>query len=1268
MSLKYIEVENFKSFAGKVMIGPFKRFTSIVGPNGSGKSNLMDAISFVLADRISHLRVKNLQELIHGTPTGIPLAKKAHVRFVYEQEDGTHIHFCRAIIGSSSEYSVDGVVMTSHEYIDHLAKIGVLAKTRNFLVYQGAVESIAMKSPRELTQLFEEISKSGDVAEEYKLRKREMMQADEDTRLYYHCKNNVNVEKKEAKQEQDKARKYCALFDDLRVAKEEMHLFLLFHNERSILDLNGKLKLASENHTEVQNRVESLDGDLRTHKKELGKLNREHHLLEKRVKAKDAEIFRLRSEYIHARESSTHQESRLKAAQISMRNATQEVSRHRDASKDFEEQLASVEQSFNDFEELLKKESMEASGLGLNEEQMQQYYLLKDEATSRKGAVGQELEKLQREQTTMKDTLDIEERKRNEMQDLIMHKKHELEEYQTRVDQLQHYLDMNRSSSEEQQGLEKDLSETVEGARHRVRELNDELRIVLHELIDVGLVRQESNRQQQRSDVLNSLQRLFPDSVYGWLVDLCEPINRKYQLALTKALGKHMVSIVVESQKVARDCILYLKEQYAEPETFLPLDLIEVPPLDKRLRDIQGAKLVFDVIRFNPPKIRQAVLFACGNTLLCDTTESAKHFAFNSTDRMRAVSLDGTLFDKSGIISGGAKDLRMKARRWNDKAVDKLKEKKEQLTVELKDNLNIQRKEADLREVQAQLHGLQMRSKFTLIDQEQMKKKLQFSLQEVSRIETVFLNFAPHLSEIQKTITCQESEIMKLNDHINQVEDEVFREFCVSAGVSNIRQFEEERVKGHLEIAKKRSEFENQKTRLVIHLEYQNARLKEEVKKLKLWEDNVKKDKDNLERLKITNIGSGMGHTEELNDFQRATIMGCHLSNKPVHQISALRELPQSTEEQEILAAEEVLRVELEELKNNTLEHKSKLKNKTQEVEEKKNNLNAEHRKYVQLQTQLMVIESKLEEKRMERHNLFQDCKMEDVRLPLKQGSLEEVSEAEASSETPGSTQRTDSIYARETLIEVDFSGLRADLKDELAMDDVKQKGEAMEKAILAEQAVLNSIAVPNMKADENFETVRAKYSMATQDFEKSRVKAKAARQAFYKVQNIRFVRFNHCLEHVATDIDVIYKKLTQNLGAQAFLGPQNPEEPFLGGIEYNCVAPGKSFQPMENLSGGEKTIAALALLFALQSYKPSPFFFLDEVDAALDNTNIGKVTKYIQDQARENVQTIVISLKEEFSSKSDALIGVYPEVVDSVVRSRVLTFDLSPYPSSHPN
>ncbi|XP_064116039.1 structural maintenance of chromosomes protein 1A-like isoform X2 [Macrobrachium nipponense] len=149
--------------------------------------------------------------------------------------------------------------------------------------------------------------------------------------------------------------------------------------------------------------------------------------------------------------------------------------------------------------------------------------------------------------------------------------------------------------------------------------------------------------------------------------------------------------------------------------------------------------------------------------------------------------------------------------------------------------------------------------------------------------------------------------------------------------------------------------------------------------------------------------------------------------------------------------------------------------------------------------------------------------------------------------------------------------------------------------------------------------------------------------------------------EHVSNEIDGIYKALAKNPSAQAFLGPENPEEPYLDGINYNCVAPGKRFQPMSNLSGGEKTIAALALLFAIHSYQPAPFFVLDEIDAALDNTNIGKVASYIVEM-KSHLQTIVISLKEEFYQNADALVGICPDPGDCLI-SKVLTLDLEGYP-----
>lgn len=104
-------------------------------------------------------------------------------------------------------------------------------------------------------------------------------------------------------------------------------------------------------------------------------------------------------------------------------------------------------------------------------------------------------------------------------------------------------------------------------------------------------------------------------------------------------------------------------------------------------------------------------------------------------------------------------------------------------------------------------------------------------------------------------------------------------------------------------------------------------------------------------------------------------------------------------------------------------------------------------------------------------------------------------------------------------------------------------------------------------------------------------------------------------------------------------------------------MPPMKRFRDMEQLSGGEKTMAALALLFAIHSYQPSPFFVLDEVDAALDNTNVGKIANYIREHASDTFQFIVISLKSTLYEKAQALVGIYRD--QEVNSSKTLTLQV---------
>lgn len=105
-------------------------------------------------------------------------------------------------------------------------------------------------------------------------------------------------------------------------------------------------------------------------------------------------------------------------------------------------------------------------------------------------------------------------------------------------------------------------------------------------------------------------------------------------------------------------------------------------------------------------------------------------------------------------------------------------------------------------------------------------------------------------------------------------------------------------------------------------------------------------------------------------------------------------------------------------------------------------------------------------------------------------------------------------------------------------------------------------------------------------------------------------------------------------------------------------MPPLKRFRDMEHLSGGEKTIAALALLFAIHSYQPSPFFVLDEVDAALDHVNVTRVAQYVREHANPGMQFIVISLKSTFFQESETLVGVMRD--QAKMTSKYLSLDVS--------
>ena len=208
----------------------------------------------------------------------------------------------------------------------------------------------------------------------------------------------------------------------------------------------------------------------------------------------------------------------------------------------------------------------------------------------------------------------------------------------------------------------------------------------------------------------------------------------------------------------------------------------------------------------------------------------------------------------------------------------------------------------------------------------------------------------------------------------------------------------------------------------------------------------------------------------------------------------------------------------------------------------------------------------------------------------------------------------------------------------------------------------MHSISI-SPQASDAFDTMTEKVKETVEDFNQAKEDGRKANEVFNKVRKARAHKFNTAFKQIDAALKIIYTDMTKSskhpLGGNAYLSLDDSDEPYRGGMKFNAMPPMKRFRDMEQLSGGEKTVAALSLLFAIHSYRPAPFFIMDEVDAALDNVNVLKVCNYIR-QRSSDFQCIVISLKDMFFERSESLVGICRDVETSASNS--MTLDLTKF------
>lgn len=1000
-------------------------------------------------------------------------------------------------------------------------------------------------------------------------------------------------------------------------------------------------------------------------------------------------------------------QAELKSQQDSIKRLQTSLKKIKKTTDDQEEDIKKLEKEINAKKRELGAVETEyasalkaATGLQTTPEQQQRYSELSSKVRQQTVELRTEYDEIKRSyDESAKEVTDLETQQRD-LQSRKTEAEKERDEASTRLESLESSKKNEEQSLEEDLKRSKELRKQLENDKRRQAELGNELEEVQAQLADAKDSRQKSHSEKQVINAVEDMKRLF-SGVFGRMIDLCTPVSSKYNLAVDVAFGKFVDAVVVDTTKTAKECIGYLRQHQMKPQYFFPLDSLRIShPDDKLKADIEGGKykLLRDVVRCDK-EIEDAVAFVCGRTVVSETLRDATELRFERQVLAKVITVEGAVVSKNGSMTGGvSKEENSRAQRWSEKDMQAIQQRRDKLLTEEESlrrrvastgvsSESIPKKVSETeRLVSERRHHLGVLED----DIKQERDTKTARTREIREISKQLKTVEQKLSRAQKTLQEKEGRLNGKQSSIDNIKNTVFADFCSELGISDISEYEKTVMSKEKEFKSRTQSLEDTIKVLENKLEYEKGRnLREQVSKVEKQIEAAEKSKENLETKVQTCKDNVESAQLKLNEYEQ--------------KLSTTKE-EMNDEEEEVNA--------LKQAKNTAA------------------------KRVADVQRKITTQETFLERKRAERHQLLNEARLEQIELPVlndesssrrqkssaraKQGAGEDdttiTSEGEARvdenatastrsaqllnegsqrfSQSDGTAVRKDS----ERVAEIDFSKMDTHIAhpERMSKADIEKASSEYDDSISKTQLELEQMR-PNLKALEQYEEISQRLDQVAEDLENARQQVKDIGKQFNHVKEKRTHLFMSAFRFVSKRIDAIYKELTKSkstvMGGKARLDLANEEEPFSSeGIRYHAMPPMKKFRDMDQLSGGEKTVAALALMFAIHEFQPAPFFIMDEIDAALDNANVARVSNYLRKRAATHskryemsdrasvsseesrgsgkherrrhggkpLQFIVISLKDAFYSKANSLVGVYRD--NSACCSGTLTLDLTQY------
>lgn len=247
-------------------------------------------------------------------------------------------------------------------------------------------------------------------------------------------------------------------------------------------------------------------------------------------------------------------------------------------------------------------------------------------------------------------------------------------------------------------------------------------------------------------------------------------------------------------------------------------------------------------------------------------------------------------------------------------------------------------------------------------------------------------------------------------------------------------------------------------------------------------------------------------------------------------------------------------------------------------------------------------------------------------------------------------TEQMNKLKIKGAKTEAEMSNFQLEVQRYENIEYLDEKPDVLEDKIDSTNSELNSLGLVNLKAIDEYDKFKGEFDELKNKFDAIQKEKESIESMIEQIEGKKKDVFYECLKVINKNFKDIFMKLSSG---DASLELEDPLD-ITSGLIIKANPSGKRLLNLDSMSGGEKTMTALAFLFSVQKYKPAPFYVLDEVDAALDKTNTKRISDMIK-KLSENEQFLVITHNDYTIKTADRVYGV--SMIDG--ESKILGIEL---------